>query len=106
MTAKNTPGPWIHDRTTGRIGTADGTVTCMQSSAGWSGVGRNHTADEQEANARLIAAAPAVVEALEGLLNWLEDGTPTSERSDEENRCIAAARAALLSATPDEGISK
>ena len=45
-----------------------------------------------EANARLIAAAPDLLEALEMLVRWDETGEPVS------NLCFAQARSAILKA--------
>jgi hypothetical protein len=62
----HTPGPWTYDRTTGRIGkTSSGTVTNLQDSTGWSGVGRGIGPDEKVANGCLIAAAPDLLAACE-----------------------------------------
>ena len=45
-----------------------------------------------EANARLIAAAPELLEALEMLVGWEETGTPVSDV------CFSKARAAIARA--------
>lgn len=47
---------------------------------------------------RRLAAYDKLLAALENILSFLEDGTPATERSDEENRCIETARAALSAA--------
>ena len=59
---KHTPGPWT--RSNHIIGTAEGVICRMASSEGCAGIGRNHTVQTQEANAELIADAPAMLQAL------------------------------------------
>ena len=76
MTSKHTPGPWVvHDHPTDPyqyghyVTTADGLTVC---SVAHQLPGRSpHGAEEatRAANARLIAAAPELLEALEGLLD-------------------------------------
>ena len=74
-TTKHTPGPWV----------ASNDLCHVFGRSGWSvgphGVttavcGDTPPAEEQEANARLIAAAPELLEALEcvtGLIAWARD---------------------------------
>lgn len=62
---KHTPGPWTHSHHI--IGTAEGVICRMASSEGCAGIGRNHTVQTQEANAALIADAPAMLQALRDL---------------------------------------
>ncbi len=69
---KYTKGPWTHDVTTDRIGTTNGTITCLQDSAGWAGIGKNIPSSEQEGNAALIAKAPQMYEALTAMQHELQ----------------------------------
>ena len=50
---------------------------------------------EQQANARLIAAAPDLLEALRGMLSCCYD----EERDDETIKAVEAARTAIAKAT-------
>ena len=88
---KHTPGPW-------RIGTAPpngeqaiGTIRGMMVAVATTGVGMEK---ETLANARLIAAAPELLEALRGMLEVFGDefGIGSSETCD-------AARAAIAKST-------
>lgn len=62
---------------------------------------QNHD-DESAANARLIAAAPDLLEALEELLAGV-DRLPPREPWDEDGPVIKKARAALAKATGGDG---
>ena len=95
MNAKHTPGPW-------NIGTSDIPVSSFSVHGG----NRNHSTiarlasldfvgmglDEQYANARLIAAAPELLVALEQMLNLNSLG------AYEQSAAISAARAAIAKA--------
>jgi len=74
MSTQHTPGPWLTDRNnvhTGQI------ATVMHCKNGWVEIWTDKWAetgleeDEQEANARLIAAAPELLEALQDLCRRL-----------------------------------
>ena len=80
MSTKHTPGPWVLTISSGmvedtkhtiaEIGTTGkyrGAVTRMQSAEHIDGIGR----DELIANARLIAAAPDMLEALKLCANYI-----------------------------------
>ena len=76
MTDKHTPGPrhvepeeWTEGLGLA-IGSADGPVAIIDP--------ENHASEEDKANARLIAAAPALLEALKWLAVWPRE----SERVD------------------------
>lgn len=95
--AKHTPGPWDVER--------HGVVTAMVSGhrrqvALSTGDAAMHAPSEQtmeaiqEANARLIAAAPELAEALEELLDWAN--APLHEQGREN--ALKKARAALKKA--------
>ena len=62
---KHTPGPWFVDAHNNVL--AEGCLVAFPSVA--AGL------EKQEANARLIAAAPDLLEAIEGLLNALPSAT-------------------------------
>lgn len=92
---KHTPGPWKFDpayATYGRysrgepavIETPRGDIIIDQ------GVGRGH--DEAKANARLIAAAPELYEALKAI--FPDDGHNESDGCEDHRACLFA-RAAL-----------
>ena len=83
METKHTPGPWIIGNPT-EIHDVDGTriVMCCQTSD-------DVTDDASEANARLIAAAPELLEALKGVVR-------VADRATDE---FDAARAAIAKAT-------
>ena len=90
MTIKHTPGPW-------RVGTPPPNgEQCIGDSKGLmvavatTGIALNETL----ANARMIAAAPDLLEALEGLLNALPSATT--------HPAIKAARAAIAKAQGDQ----
>ena len=90
MTAKPTQGPW--DRTSD-LEVYSSTLhrsICMVLDAGDDG--------EASANARLIAAAPMLLEALQGLIAVAEG----KRHPGTEWKCIDAARAAIAKATGGE----
>ena len=68
---KHTPGPWYaesgHEQRNGQLywQVTDGNDAIMQNQFCW-------CQGDQEANARLIAAAPDLLEALEMALVWLD----------------------------------
>lgn len=108
--AKHTPGPWrVPDQTyrrhltvetSDKIDVFDGMVACPGSGGsvsytdtictlGWQGT------PEWEANARLIAAAPDLLEALERCLNFIEN---TESEMGDTLECGDKARAAIARA--------
>ena len=67
--AKHTPGPWVHATDIGQIGsieTSDGVVIAQAQPL----VGDTDRAI-RDANARLIAAAPELLTALEEAIRWI-----------------------------------
>jgi len=91
--AKHTPGPWEVDYSgPARLGIVDRDdrllALCNL---------EHEDGDEDEANARLIAAAPAMLGALRGLLDCCELNMDDME--PETVGAIDAARAALSAAT-------
>jgi hypothetical protein len=90
--AKHTPGPWEHDDSTG-VGVPLATGTQ------WFDVlGASEVATAQDyANARLIAAAPDLLEALRGVLDHFDPyATPGCE---ENEQAYETARDAIRKAT-------
>lgn len=81
---KHTPGEWRIDNNGSILGPSNGTsspIICIMSA--WFRDHRNQghvSQDKQEANARLIAAAPDLLEAckamLEGVANWYPSAMP------------------------------
>ena len=90
--ATHTPGPWE----TSRDAVPDGhtQITVYAEGSGE----RVATVFQTEANARLIAAAPELFEALEDVVKWAYMCTVGSK----EEKSIVRARAALALATPDK----
>lgn len=86
----HTPGPWAADFGEAYAVTAPdkGRVAICTNLKGAHGMGGRRTGDEVEANARLIAAAPDLLEALEVLVAELGDC-----------RLTEPARAAIAKAT-------
>ena len=88
----HTPGPWVTIRSGMRDNSAVATIEEkppeMEEPNYWLVAQANTLRDEWEANARLIAAAPDLLEALEMLLEFPKTGP-----------AITAARAAIAKAT-------
>lgn len=58
--SKHTPGPWVHHPEDNIISHGDGRLLIE-----WQGRSKHVSAEERDANARLIAAAPELLEALQ-----------------------------------------
>jgi hypothetical protein len=90
MSAKYTPGPWVAPKRAAALGdvcTEDGHKVCML----W---GMNSLPEgSPRANARLIAAAPELLEACKELLAFIDFVGKTQDES------IPLARAAIAKAT-------
>lgn len=99
-TPKHTPGPWITERCDTGMEILD---TKQESVAVACHFGDPYSSIREEANARLIAAAPDTLDTLQAILEWTEsrDG---DARTDEN--IIGAigqmARAAISKATGQE----
>ncbi len=89
--SKHTPGPWkAHlDEAYFVTGPDRGRVAIMTHLKGAHGLGGRRSGDESAANARLIAAAPELLEALTDLLGW---------QTLAPDDVVAAARAAIARA--------
>jgi hypothetical protein len=92
MKNTHTPGPWkIRYEKSGR--TIDAVIVMGKSSAYFTrGIGQ--TFDEQQSNARLIAAAPELLTALEWALDQLDD-----DLDPDYQAAFDAARATVKKAT-------
>ncbi len=93
MATKHTPGPWKQE---GNNIVADYTATCGVVAS----VSAMPNKWETEANARLIAAAPELLEALRDVMGWYDTSdvahlmTKQGEQA-EYQRTLRAARAAI-----------
>jgi hypothetical protein len=101
MNNKHTPGPWIYDETWGLIHDARKSAQGPHESAAEIcaiHAGRTGKRDESKANARLIAAAPELLAALQTMVEqagcYMDDG----EATKEEMNAMDAARAAIAKA--------
>ena len=93
---KHTPGPWkpYFDETYGVLGPDKGRVAiCMNLKGAHGLAGRRH-GDEVAANARLIAAAPDLLEALNAMLTHMG-----MDEDDWNKVTFNQARAAIAKAT-------
>ena len=70
MTTNHTLGPWRAGKPN-----KDGKIAILSSGADWLVLGWTQGTDA-EANARLVAAAPALLEALSGLVDAHDAGIP------------------------------
>jgi hypothetical protein len=101
VNTKHTPGPWSFEPASKigehwAAGAAHG-VTANDNKDRWRGYVTNVLANSPnaEANARLIAAAPELLEALQALLAWAE----TKPTRLDDDRLQAAAALAIAKAT-------
>ncbi|MGG5810884.1 hypothetical protein [Falsiroseomonas sp. CW058] len=102
---KHTPGPWCLTEEEGEDGTPEIVVTSTHDISGLDDDvgclvygGNDDNADVKRANARLIAAAPSMLAALEGLLDQLVAiGIP--DWHGAEGLDLDQARAAIARAT-------
>ena len=83
MSAQHTPGPWGVVANPLRVVSERGDHIC----------GDMEWNDDYHANARLIAAAPELLESLQNAVGWLNYGT------DSERHAVDMARAAIAKAT-------
>jgi hypothetical protein len=101
MKIKHTLGPWKHekmllpprikDRRCGFIVNASDGNDCVP----WGIWGFS----EGDANARLIASAPELLEALEACLPWVSDYNCSLDDAEQAKEAMAKARAAISKAT-------
>ena len=98
MTTKHTPGPWKLKLGKGIQYTYLVADKKGQDIANWAHY-PNATKAQTKANARLIAAAPDLLEALMGLLADITEYQTLNNLGGEDNHWQAIARAAIVKAT-------
>lgn len=91
MTTTHTPGPWTHHPEDNIITDASGRRLIE-----WQARSVSVSVEERDANARLIAAAPELLEALAALIGCIDHG------SDNPTLKLDAARAAIAKATGEQ----
>lgn len=94
---QHTPGPWVTEHGVPDVMTADRKILLAEVMVDPCGF------EEAQANARLIAAAPALLEALENVTDWLdwlstEEDDTTKKHPTNHAKQIMAARAAIAKA--------
>jgi hypothetical protein len=94
MSAKHTPGPWqVNHNNPLQVCDADGEVRgCAPIATAWTPT--QQITREAVANARLIAAAPELLEALKGAVDVLRSQLGFLQHADDIEK-IDAARAAI-----------
>ncbi|MGN6312888.1 MAG: hypothetical protein ACTHMO_03900 [Rhodanobacteraceae bacterium] len=109
QTQQHTPGPWITDRP--YIRSHGGNATVCEVKDGWyNRSGPQYSQEEIQANARLIAAAPELLEALQALEPFLStqsqmlDSASLNEgRASDFDVASMKARATIAKATGAQG---
>ena len=94
--AKHTAGPWRVDTGPKSRGRVISVCKGFPQKPVAQATGQE-TVDEREANARLIAAAPELLEALQWALAEI-DGRTSYQRPDQKQACNTKARAAIAKA--------
>ena len=96
MRAKSTPGPWSP-----AANWPHGlSMICQHDGSGWRPVADCAVSGEKaEANARLISAAPDLLEALQDLFGADMEHVLMGDGKDDQIAAIAKARAAIAKAT-------
>ena len=100
MSAKYTPGPWATEEVANPVEGASSLVVCTADfeyriADAYAPVHHDGMAvpyEQAEANARLIAEAPAMVELARAFVSYLEDDSRSERR---RQACLAEARAIL-----------
>ena len=95
MTSPHTPGPWYTDRNNFHAGNIATVHHCRDSAwvEIWSPDWLERTADNQEANALLIAAAPELFAALRALTDWGREFTSPTDANSPHALLVAACAA-------------
>lgn len=98
--SKHTPGPWFHHGPSGSQHTAGGFINSTKERNGSPLVCSVYGNDEQphQANSNLIAAAPDLLEALEGMMQVYGGGTPWNPLTSTELELHDLARKAIAKA--------
>lgn len=83
MNTKHTPGPWkpYFDETYGVTGPDKGRVAICMNLRGLHGLVGRRSGEEVAANARLISAAPELLEVLQEVLVLIPDAYETKDRA-------------------------
>ena len=87
---KWTPGPWRYDRTNGSPTTGEHMIAGAK--PGYLAEVRDCGSGDVRANAHLIAAAPDMAEALDGLLGLLDAGSLYEPQAYAARAALAKAR--------------
>ena len=87
---KWTPGPWRYDRTNGSPTTGEHMIAGAK--PGYLAEVRDCGSGDVRANAHLIAAAPDMAEALDGLLGLLDAGSLYEPQAYAARTALAKAR--------------
>jgi hypothetical protein len=93
---KHTPGPWFMEAEPydSYYQISDDFSTTLAQVEAWDGDNDEEVMGEAKANARLIAAAPELLQALEGMLEIFVDSDQLSDLEDLET--VKFARATIL----------
>lgn len=103
MGTKHTPGPWVWIDEGRRLNSASGLII---DSAAYEGMWfARYDKEEDEANKRLMEAAPELLEALRALLSVAPASAPAAGLlvgiEEKHSAAIKAARAAIAKATTE-----
>ena len=96
--SKHTPGPWRYDRSNGSPTTGQHMIAGAK--PGYLAEVRDCGSGDVQANARLIAAAPDLLDALQAIVKSLSD--QDDEGLIEHAQQMIDARAAIAKATGDQ----
>lgn len=102
--SKPTPGPWEIYRDSGLNIFISQPSSVANRIPGYYAEVRRFTPDDRqvEANARLIAAAPDLLEALQEVMSWIDNWDPDFTFDNEWAGTEIKARAAIKKATGEE----
>ena len=110
--SKHTPGPWVLKETKHDIVISDWCVVAGDDRIGLFPYKRIYSDDrsqsglvichERMANAKLIAAAPELLEALQALYDYNPHNCPSCEPTNEELELWEKAKAAINKATGEQ----
>jgi hypothetical protein len=86
MSTQHTPGPWILDERDNSITGADGTTVCEDGSGAFIAI-------PNDADARLIAAAPDMLESLKLCRQYMYEHASNTPDNAFDKLCAAIAKA-------------
>lgn len=98
MKTKYTPGPWHLNMFIVCANVSSGTVSIETPIADVCNTGAERWRDEEVANARLIAAAPELLEALQLIIGMAEDGYKLHIKNGSHQEFLSEDRDALIKA--------